>query len=209
MNRLFLAPIVEGHGEVEAVPALLHRIAAAVGHQGALLVNAPIRVKSGSFIHDDGYFRKHVMLAAAKAANRQGAVIILLDCDDNRNCPATLGPGLLSRARRVRDDIPILIALAWREYETWLLTAVRSLAGRHGLPNDIQPPIDPERIRGAKEWLGDRMPNRYDPITHQAVFTRLFDLDQARANASFARLYDRIGGLLDARVQSPGGAPDV
>ena len=131
---LFFAPIVEGHGELEAVPALLHRIATAVGHPGEILVNPPIRVKSGSFINDRDYFRKHVMLATGKAASRRGAVIILLDCDDARNCPAVLGPALLKQAQEVRNDVPILVGLAWREYETWLVSAVRSLAGQHGLP---------------------------------------------------------------------------
>lgn len=49
----YVAPIVEGHGEVEALPALLHRIARLAGFEGTLRVNPPIRVKSGSFIHDD------------------------------------------------------------------------------------------------------------------------------------------------------------
>jgi hypothetical protein len=39
----YVAPIVEGHGEVEALPALLHRIAVAISGQGTLRVNAPIR----------------------------------------------------------------------------------------------------------------------------------------------------------------------
>ena len=196
---LFLAPIVEGHGELEAVPALLHRIADAAGKPGGVLVNAPIRVKSGSFLNDREYFRKHVTLATGKAASRQGAVIILLDCDDDRNCPAILGPRLLGQAQAVRADVPILVALAWREYETWLISAVRSLAGRYGLPLDIQPPPDPEGIRGAKEWLGDRMTNRYDPITHQVAFTRSLDLEQARTISSFNRLFERVVDMIRAR----------
>ena len=201
---LFFAPIVEGHGELEAVPALLHRIATAVGHPGEILVNPPIRVKSGSFINDRDYFRKHVMLATGKAASRRGAVIILLDCDDARNCPAVLGPALLKQAQEVRNDVPILVGLAWREYETWLVSAVRSLAGQHGLPAEIEPPPDPEGIRGAKEWLGDRMSYGYDPITHQAAFTRLFDLEQARTVSSFERFYRRVESLINARAGSPG-----
>ncbi len=136
--------------------ALLHRIAADAGFPQRIHVNAPIRVASGSFLNDDNQFRRHVTLAAEKAKARSVSVLIVLDSEDD--CPATLGPALLGRARAVRDDVPILVALAWREYETWFVTAASSLAGRHGLPVDLQPPPAPESVRGAQEWLGGRMP---------------------------------------------------
>ncbi len=195
-SLLFLVPIVEGHGEGAALPALLHRIAAKAGLARRLQVNPPIRVQSGSFLNDTEYFRRYVTLAAEKARSREGVVLILLDCDDKRNCPARLGPELLGRATNARGDVPFLVSLAWREYETWFITAARSLAGSHGLPIDLEPPLVPDGIRGAKEWLGRRMADGYDPITHQVVFTKLFDLEHARLNRSFDRLYRRVVRLL-------------
>jgi len=186
----YFAPIVEGHGEVEALPALLHRIARLANVQGTLRVNPPIRVKSGSFLHDPDYFSKQVALAAAKAVQWKGAVLILLDCEDD--CPATLGPKLLRQAQAVRAGVDVIVALAYREYETWFLTAASSLHGLHGLPNDLAPPKSPEAIRDAKGWLGDRMKFGYDPVVHQAEFTRKFDLTTARANGSFNRFVHRI-----------------
>jgi hypothetical protein len=180
----FLAPIVEGHGEMEALPALLQRIAR---NSGVYIwrVNPPIRVKSGSFLHDEQYFRKYVQLAAAKAAQEGGAVLILLDCEDD--CPAHVGPRLLAKALETRADVNMLVALAYREFETWFISAVRSLAGMRGLPENVEPPAAPESIRDAKGWLGARMEVPYDPVTHQIEFVRKFDLDQARANHSFSR----------------------
>jgi hypothetical protein len=191
----YVAPIVEGHGEVEALPALLYRIARLASGEGVLRVNPPIRVKSGSFLHDDGYFRKQVALAAAKAAQGGGAVLILLDCEDD--CPATLGPDLLRRAQAVRTDVVVLVNLAYREYETWFLTAARSLRGPSGLPDDLVPPPAPEAIRDAKGWLGTRMPYGYDPVIHQLAFSRKFNLDEARANPSFNRFCEQILRLLE------------
>jgi hypothetical protein len=191
----YLAPIVEGHGEVEALPALLHRIALAVTGQAALRVNQPIRVKSGSFLQDEEYLRRLVTLAAAKAAQNEGAVLILLDCEDD--CPAKLGPSLLPRAQRVRPDVPMIVALAYREYETWFITAARSLRGLHNLADDVQPPDSPETIRNAKGWLGSHMPAGYDPVIHQLAFTRHRNLDEARNNPSFNRLYERIRRFLE------------
>jgi hypothetical protein len=191
----YIASIVEGHGEVEALPALLHRIARLSPFTGVLLVNPPLRVKSGSFFNDHDYFHKQVTLATAKAAEVNGSVLILLDCEDD--CPATLGPKLLRRAQAVRANVNILVALAYREYETWFLTAARSMRGLRGLPPDIEPPEAAESIRDAKGWLSARMNVAYDPVIHQLEFTRKFDLEAARANRSFDRLCHRIHSFLE------------
>lgn len=194
---VYLAPIVEGHGEVEALPALLHRIARRVAPEEVLRVNPPMRVKAASFLKDPEYFRKQVTLAAAKAAQAGGVVVILLDCEDD--CPAILGPDLRRKAQEVRGDVPVLVVLAHREYETWFLAAAVSLRGKRDLPADLDPPADPEAIRDAKGWLGSRMDGPYDPVVHQLEFTRAFDLDQARSNPSFDRMWQRIAALLGAR----------
>jgi hypothetical protein len=158
-------------------------------------VNHPIRVRAGSFINDPDYFAKYVALAGAKAAQQNGVVLILLDCDDD--CPGVLGPALLAGARRIRGDVPILVGLAHREYETWFLAAARSLRGRFGLADDIEPPPEPERIRAAKEWLGRHMDAPYDPIVHQAALTGVLNLTEACNSRSFERLRNRIAELLD------------
>jgi hypothetical protein len=187
-----IVPIVEGHGEVQAVPILLCRIAGKSGKSfESIRVNAPIRIKSGSFLNDQAYFGRYLSLAAEKAKQAAGVVLILLDCEDD--CAAKLGPSLVARARAVRPDVTTLVCLAVREYETWLVAAAKSLRGQGGLPSDLEPPPHAERIRNAKGWLSERMPGKYDEIVHQAAFTRVFDLDAAkRGSRSFARLFDRV-----------------
>ena len=91
----------------------------------------------------------------------------------------------------------MIVALAYREYETWSLTAAQSLHGLHGLPNDLDPPKSPEAIRDAKGWLGAGMEFGYAPVIHQAQLTRKFDLDQAGANASFDHFFQRICAFLE------------
>jgi hypothetical protein len=137
-----------------------------------------------------------ILLASSKAVEREGAVLILFDCEDD--CPAQLGPKLLREAAEVRGDVRTLVALSYREYETWFLAAVRSLRGLRGLPENLNPPADPEAIRGAKEWLGRQMDGGYDPIIHQAEFSRAIDLEEARTNRSFNRLYNRVCELIPA-----------
>jgi hypothetical protein len=191
----FVAPIVEGHGELQAVKRLLARIAHDAAPGSTLRINEPIRVKSGSFLNDAGYRRKYITLAAAKARQQsRGHVLILLDCEDD--CPAELGPRLLAEAVQVAADIPAVVALAYREYETWFLAAATSLSQIEGLPVALVPPPNPEGIRDAKGWLGRQMPHGYDPISHQLPLTAAFDLSAARSIASFDRLYKKLASWL-------------
>ncbi len=191
---MVIVPIVEGQGEVQAVPNLLHRIVALFEPGTLLRVSAPIRVKASSFLQDDEYFRRHILLASAKAAQSQGCVLILLDCEDD--CPARLGPALLQRASAVRNDVRVIVCLAHREYETWFLTAALSLRGCCGLSHNLAPPADPEAHRGAKEWLSRHMPYPYDPVQHQLELTRAMNLEQAQQNRSFRRLVRTIRTLV-------------
>ena len=128
----YVASIVEGHGEVDALPTLLRRISQTAAPGQTLNVNQPIRIKSGSYLNDKDYFRRYTLLAAAKAAQSNGFVLILLDCEDQ--CPAQLGPALLARAQAVRNDVSYLVVLAYREFESWFLASARSLRGCRGLP---------------------------------------------------------------------------
>ena len=57
---------------------------------------------------------------------------------------------------------------------------------------------DPERIRGAKEWLSDRMPRGrpYNPTIDQPALTSVFDMQAARRADSFDKCYREIVRLL-------------
>jgi hypothetical protein len=191
-----IVPIVEGHGEEEALPTLLRRFSAECAHEGFIKINPPIRIKAGSFLRDDEYFRKYITLAAAKAVqgDRKGLVFILLDCEDD--CPAALGPRLLQNAKAVRADIEYLVVLAYREYESWFIAAAQSLSGVAGLPMDMKAPPDIYAIRGAKEWLGRRMAQKYDPLIHQADFTKRIDFSQASQLKSFRRFRKKFHAYL-------------
>ncbi|MBM3880421.1 MAG: DUF4276 family protein [Verrucomicrobia bacterium] len=194
MSAVFIAPIVEGKAEVEAVPKLLHRLCRHGRRPALLRVNPPIRVKAGSFLNDEDYFRRYVELASRKAqVHSRGNVLILLDCEDD--CAGKLGPRLLAQARQVHAQIPFTVVLAHREYETWFLAAAPSLRSVGGLPEDLEAPADPEAIRGAKEWLAARMPTGYDPPNHQPLFSERFSLAQAAVVPSFARLQRKVQDL--------------
>ncbi len=192
MSRsFFIAPIVEGHGEVQALPVLLRRFAAELVPTPLLRLNPALRVKAGSFVNDPDYFRRHIELAARKAKQwPNSCVLIVLDCEDG--CPRKLGPELLSRAKACRPDVTILVVLAYREFESWFLASARSLRGICGLPTDLEPPIDPESLRDAKGWLSAHMRQPYNEPDHQPKLTAAFSFDEALAAKSFTRSLKKL-----------------
>lgn len=190
-----IVAIVEGHGEIDAVPILLNRIAAAVAPTAEVEVLPPIRVERNRVVQPEELER--VVELAARTAAPDGSILVLLDADDD--CPAELGPELLQRARAARPDRAIRVVLAKAEYEAWFLAAVASIAGRHDIDAAATAPDAPEGIRNAKGWLTARMPlgRSYRPTRHQAVLTEHFDLDAARQGApSFDKLWRDVSALL-------------
>lgn len=195
-----IACIVEGQGEVDAVPLLLRRIAEKIGIRGNLKIWPPIRVRRNQVVRE-GELERAVELAARKIGG-DGAVLIVLDSDDD--CPARLGPRLLSRASAARPDIFVAVALAKREFESWFLAAAESLRGARGLQDDIEPPESPEEIRGAKEWLSDRMSRdkSYSPTVDQAGLAARMDLDAARRAPSFDKFFREAEKVIAASAGS-------
>ena len=198
--RIRLGCIVEGHGEVEAVPVVVRRIAERESPLDIVQILRPIRISKDRLVKARGLER--AVELAARITGHPGGVLVVLDSDDD--CPAEQGPALLARAVEVRSDRPIAVVLAKREFEGWLLAAAESLRGERGLPDNLQPPADPEVIRGAKEWLTGRMTagRVYSPTLDQPALSARFDLDLARERSeSFDKFYRDTVALI-SRLQS-------
>ncbi|RKU37417.1 hypothetical protein C6496_10035 [Candidatus Poribacteria bacterium] len=186
--------IVEGHGEVEAVPVLIRRVAAHLYPELAIIIPRPIRISRDKLLQAGG-LEQWVEVVSVRVGT-QGAIFVILDSDDD--CPAELGPELLHRASRVQVGLPVAVVLAKCEFEAWFLAAAESLRGQRGLSDDVHSPHDPETIRGAKEWLTYRMEGSktYSETTDQPALAALFDIEQARQADSFDKCYRDIVRLL-------------
>lgn len=191
--KISLGCIVEGQGDQLAIPILIRRIATIV--DPSLFVHIPIlaRVKRNKIVKPEE-LEQSINHVSNKLGGK-GGILILVDSDDD--CPAELGPTLLEEAKRIRSDMPISVVLAKFEFEAWFLAAAESLRGINGLPEDLEPPADPESIRGAKGWLSRHMTEgRYSETADQAALTAVFDLDLARRADSFDKCYREITDLL-------------
>lgn len=195
-----VAAIVEGHGEVAAVPGLLRRLLQHYGPGGPVNLPTPIRVPKDRFLNREDEFRRHLLLAAAKCGE-QGWILVLLDADDD--CPAELGASILQRAQACVPHRRVSVVLANREYEAWFIAAAASLHGQRGFVFDPGQPMDAERGRDAKGWMAKRMAGRsYDETRDQAAFTAVMDLDQAHAGS---RSFRKLCSEWCKQVVAPGG----
>lgn len=195
-----ISTIVEGRGEISAVPVLLRRMAATIAPELYVEIMRPIRVSRHKVVKE-GQLEQAVQ-AAANRSGSEGGILILLDADDD--CPASLGPELLQRAKAARRDREISVVLAKREFESWLLASAKAIAGRRGLRPSLLPPSDPEGISDAKGWLTARsLPSRsYRPTQDQAALTSVLDFEQARKRSpSFDKLWRDFRALLQVSAK--------
>ncbi len=182
-----VATIVEGHGEVSAVPILLRRIASwrTPGRSPDIL--PPIRVRRDRFLNRDDECKRYLRLAAAKC-EEGGWILVLLDADDD--CPAQRANQVLMRAAAYMAHRKVSVVFATREFEAWFIAAAASLDGYRGFAFDPADTIEAETIRDAKGWLRDRMAGgTYGETTDQPAFSACFDLQQAfDGSRSFRKL---------------------
>lgn len=201
-----IQPIVEGHGEVTAVPILLRRL---IHESGAyqMDVGKPIRSNRTNLVHEDS-LRKAVRLALLQP--ECSAILVLFDGDDD--CPKELAPTLQEWASDEAGSVPCAVVIAQREFEAWFLAAMDSLKGKHGIREDAAPHLDPESPRGAKEALEEQMElgSGYSETVDQAPLTALFDFNAAyKGCRSFRRMVKAFGSLLTGvGLNSPKWAPD-
>jgi hypothetical protein len=185
-----LSSIVEGHGEVAALPVLLRRIALWRSPHMHVDVQTPIRVHRDRFLNRADEFNRHLMLAGDKCGD-DGLVLILLDADDD--CPAIRGAEILARAQQTLPHRKISVVLAKREFEAWFIGAAESLDGQRGLSiKAADLAVDAELPRDAKGWLRERMAGgTYGETTDQPAFAARMDLEQALDRCrSFRKLCD-------------------
>jgi hypothetical protein len=183
-----VSSIVEGDGEVVALPILLRRLHEWRSPALRAEVLRPIRVKRDQFLNKEDEFKRHLQLAAAKCGD-DGWVLVLLDADDD--CPAQKGAEVLARANAVIPHRAVAVVFANREFEAWFIASAMSLNGQRGFlcrANDDR--VEAEIPRNAKGWMGERMAGGgYGETTDQPAFAARFDMALAyERSRSFRKL---------------------
>ncbi|MCY2968553.1 MAG: DUF4276 family protein [Planctomycetota bacterium] len=193
MKYLWVAPIVEGHGEVDSVPLLLNRIGSELFTDVHIQSCRPIFQPRGRLINpNDSSLSNAIQFAISRLdavpPDASRLVLLLVDADDDSPC--RLGPQLLKRCRDVRPDRPIACVVANPEFETWFVAAAASLTALLTEIDDADIPIAPEMTRNKKKWTLDRSrTGNYAPAIDQRKFTSKMDLKLCRSRSpSFDKL---------------------
>ena len=188
-------PIVEGYGDVDAVPVLLRRLVdeAQTWDVG---VGRSIRRKRSQLVQKTE-LQKAVRLALLQPDC--SAILILFDADDD--CPADLAPTIHRWADAVAGGVPCEVVLAKREYEAWFLGSIESLRGLRGIRSDAAAHSEPETPRNAKGQLEERMhaESSYFERDNQPALSAQFAFPDAhRRCRSFRKLVGAFGTLARA-----------
>jgi len=198
-----IACIVEGHGDVEAVPILLRRLAQE-RQLYTIKILKPVRCPRNKFVRgnaiDTQELSRAVQLAGKKLATYHPvALLLLIDADEA--CPALMGPQLCNAIREVEPRIPLGVVLAKREFEAWLVASISSIAQHEGIAPPAHPPADPETLNDPKGYLGQHIfpDGKYSETVDQPRFSDVFDMHQAEVCSSFRKFrreVDRLFGHL-------------
>ena len=174
-----VVPVVEGDGEVKAVPLLLRRLVELAEGFGLVEVGRPIRKKRNQLL------KREVFVETLGLARIQGADSVLYLFDSDGDCPVELSNRLAGWAAEEASDLNCQIVLAHQEYEAWFLASIHSLREHPTMRSDAEPHPNPEQRQGAKEQLRSRMQpgTSYSPTAHQAAFTASFDMSSAYAHS--------------------------
>ncbi|MFC1429200.1 DUF4276 family protein [Streptacidiphilus sp. N1-3] len=198
-QRVTLASVVEGEGELGALPIVLRRLM----HTAEIWdadIRPPHLIDRGRLVKQGGLESVVDLLARRLPPAAPGGILVLIDADDD--CPADLGPSLLRRAEDTRPDRRVSVVLANREFEAWFLAAAPSLGGRAGLPQGLAVPENRETLRDCKSWLTHHRTDRgkYSPRIDQGALASAFDIDLARINSpSFDKFCRDVSYLLTGK----------
>lgn len=197
-----IQPVVEGHGELSALPVLLRRLLYDA-EVWTVDIGKPILQNRSQLATPEG-IAKAVKIALGKP--KCGGILVLFDSDDD--CPAELGPRTQAWANEASLGVPCAVCMAHREYEAWFLATVHSLREHRAIKADAEPHPNPESPRDAKVELRRRMVGAYNPTIHQAAFSSKLDLAAAfRKCRSFKKLVASVGALMDGMGQRPEAWP--
>jgi len=187
-----IQPIVEGHGEVDAVPILLRRLGSEL-LSAAIEVLRPIRQPKYSLLNRQETLGKATGIAANKLAaatsssEDMNVILLLMDADEEPAC--ILGPDLLSRLHSMRGDLEFICVVATVEFETWFVAAAASLERYLDLTGTTGLPENPESSRLGKGWIQARFRGTYKETVDQPKLTASMDLESCRRNS---RSFDKL-----------------
>jgi hypothetical protein len=218
MKKIVL--FTEGEGDDDAIPVLIGRLITDIDHSywRHLAIDADV-FRIGGIERITGKKRDQWVKKLKAAAKRPGmaGVLVVLDGDADQVegqpfCSGKTAALLASRAKEIGGGTIFSLAcvFARREFESWLLAGIDSLAGK--LLSDGRPGVRAgasfdsrfveDHPRDAKGALSTFMESGYKPTVDQRELTRLVDLNMIRKCnlRSFRRLESAVQELCEGII---------
>jgi len=195
-----LVPIVEGAGEVNAVPNLLYKILHAQ-HCYDILIDRPLNANGVGNLTKPNGVEGFVQTAALRPDC--GAILILVDAD--KECALERPRDFSRRLQAIGVRFPVVIVAAKRMYENWILASVETLRGQAlsdgtCLREELMLFEDIETRNGKgelKNWLPEG--RAYNEPVDQVAFTQLVEVTLVHPRSrSFQRLWHAVEEAINA-----------
>lgn len=195
MNKK-LSLIVEGDGELTALPNLINRLLQKGFQRYDIVPDYPKNAHTKNNLIKNGGIEDFIGYCVKDKAN---AILILLDSD--KECPIDIASHLHDRIFKLNLHIPVAIVCAKCEYEAWFLANLDALIQNGLLKSDAS--YDTTKIeekRDVKGWLSANMPSgKYKEVTDQLKMTRYIEFERTHElSRSFRRLMHAIEELVKA-----------
>jgi uncharacterized protein DUF4276 len=186
--------IVEGHGEVEAVPILLRRLASEQLGLHTLTCLPPFRLPRSKLMNAVELSRA-IALGRLKMKEMEGPHLILVIMDADDKCPVSVVQALHTQHQALFAVTRTSIVLAVREYEAWFLAANMSEADHRNLRAVTPVHANPEQVANPKavfqrDFLKPGF--TYSETVDQPRFTSCMSLASALRASSFDKLVREI-----------------
>lgn len=193
MKRIL--PIVEGEGDLLAVPALIRRVAEAHGIYDLELLQPHKRGELPAV-------RRHFDAYLVAALKYEAPILWVMDYDcDQCLAVETDLADLRQRAQATYTRQPVEFSLMVKEFESLFLCDHESTCRSFpDIPANTTWPTDAEAVRGAKELISKARPKglAYRETKHQVKLVHQLDLDRLRERSpSFQRFEQAVLRLLE------------
>lgn len=199
MNRIL--PVVEGDGDLAAVPELIRRIAHQLGRFDVTVCRPHKRGGLPTVLSRFDSFFETALLERCP-------ILWVLDYDcDACHDQAGHVEQLRARGEALSNGVAFEFVFLVQEFETLFLADHETT--RKAFPDirdTVTFPADPERVRDAKGWLSAARPKgyAYKPTQHQKRLSAQVDLVRLRARspsyARFEEAVERLIGFQDSKA---------
>jgi len=207
-----LVPIVEGDGEVEALPVLLRRLFHEVYQVYDVNIARPKNAHGCGNLTAPEQIERFV--AYALLESECDGILVLIDNDAvqgliegevlDQDCAPAFAHYLAGRIQAMHPTKPVAVVVARWEYEAWFLASLETVGTVVGVPEGTAYEGDVESERSAKGWIERRLPpgQKYSETRDQARMTAYLDLESAtHRSRSFKRLRHALEQLVDAHLK--------